>query len=201
LTGTGIEFGKGIRSIPVHLKSEEGGEIMSKKTIYPILPVMVLGLMLTTAWAAMPNDLNLEKQFEMGSQTREINSCSKPADILTDPFIIAKGGGGGAGGGGAGGGGGAAGGAGGGAGAGGGGGATGGHGGYGGHQGQGAMQGQGPMGKSAQGHQNQFQNQHQHRNNYGEHSQTQSHYGPGDGTGNDGEGPQDGSGYGADSAR
>jgi hypothetical protein len=160
--------------------------MMSKRTIYLMLPVIVLGLMLTSAWAAMPNDLNLEKQFEMGSQSRAITSCSKTADMLADLFILARGGAGGGG-------------------AGGGGGAAGGHGGYGGQGGKGSgdHQGQGPMGKSAQEHQNQNQSQHRHqnRNNYGEHSQTQSHYGPGDGTGNDGEGPQDGTGYGADSTR
>jgi hypothetical protein len=170
---------------------------MSKKTFYPMLFGMVLGLMLTTAWAAMPDDLNLERQFEMDSQSRAVTGCSMPADMLTDPFIVAMGGGGG--GGGAGGAGGGMGGA--GMGGSGDGGVVGGHGGHSGHQGQGAMQGHGPMGQSAHEHQNQFQNQHQHQNNYGAHSQTQSHYGPGDGSGNDGEGPQDGTGYGADSAR
>jgi hypothetical protein len=173
---------------PPETISEEGGKVMSKRTIYPMLPVMVLGLMLTTAWGAMPNDLNLEKQFEMGSQSRAGTSCFKAADMPTDLFILAMGGGG-AGGGSAG------------MGGSGGGGVAGGQGGHGGHQGQGAMQGHGPMGQSAHEHQNQFQNQHQHQNNYGVHSQTQSHYGPGDGSGNDGEGPQDGTGYGADSAR
>jgi hypothetical protein len=156
--------------------------MMLKKTIYPMLPVMVLGLMLTTAWATMPNDLNLERQFEMGSQSWVVADCSRGADMMTDLFILAKGGGGcGGGGGGSAGSSGA--------------GVAGGHGGHGGHQGH------GPMGQSAHEHQNQFQNQHQYKNNYGVHSQTQSHYGPGDGTGNDGEGPQDGTGYGADSAR
>jgi hypothetical protein len=176
----------------------EGGEIMSTKIFYLVFPLMLLGLMIAPALAAIPDYVNFENALALSSQSRSFAGCPRAADMLRDPFILARGGGGNGGGGGGGAGAGAIGG---GGGAGGSGACLGGSSGTGsgpqGDHGSGDNRGQGLLGDDTAQHQHQNQNKHQHRHHYGESSQNQAHYGPGDGTGNDGDGPQDGTGYSA----
>jgi hypothetical protein len=169
----------------------EGGEMMSKKTVYLLFPLMVLGLIAAPAPAATPDHLNLENPIALNSQSGAVDGCPAAADMLSDPFILAKGPGGGGSDNGSGGSGGS--------------GISGGvDGASGGGSGQGGNSdgdccdngpqgGQGPTGDDALQHQNQYQ----YRYRYSESSQTQAHYG----TGNDGDGPRDGSGYGAIAVR
>ena len=71
--------------------------MMSKNIIYPVWTLMVLGLMLTPAWAAAPGDLNPENALALSSQSRMLAGGSTAADMLRDPFVLAKSGGGGGG--------------------------------------------------------------------------------------------------------
>ena len=153
---------------------------MSKKIIYLLFPLMVLGLMLAPALAATPDHLNLENPLALSSQSCAVDGCPAANDMLRDPFILAKGPGGGGG--------------------------NSGSSGGGGNSGSnsdgdccdnGPRGGQGPAEDEPQ----QYRYQYRHTYRYGEPSQTKAQYGPGDGTGNDGDGPQDGSGFGAGTDR
>ncbi len=164
---------------------------MSKKIIYLLFPMMVLGLMAAPALAATPDHLNLENSLALSSQSRMADSCPAAADLPGNAFILAKGGKSGSSGGSN---------------------SSGSNssgsnssgsnssGSSGGNSDgdccdNGPQGGQGPKEDEDAPHRYQyqyrwsFQNQEQHNH--------QEQYGPGDGEGNDGEGPQDGSGYGA----
>jgi hypothetical protein len=146
---------------------EEGGEMMkSTKIFYLLFPLMVFGLMIAPA-AATANYLNLEKSPALSSQSRDFAVCLVATDMPRDPFIIARGPGGGGGSGGSGGGNGGQGGN--GDGNGGQGGNGDGNGGQGGNGGNGdGNGGQGGNGGSSQnqGLQQQVQHQHQHQHHY-----------------------------------
>jgi len=66
--------------------------MMSKKIIYLIFPLMVLGLMAVPALAATPDHLNLENTLALVSQSRMADSCTLAADLPGDAVILARGG-------------------------------------------------------------------------------------------------------------
>jgi len=171
--------------------------MMSKKIIYLLFSMMVLGLMALPALAATPDHLNLENPLALTAQSRAVDGCPAAKDMLRDPFILAKGPGGGGGNSGSSGGGGNS-------GSGGGGGNSGsGGGGKSGSNSDGDCCDNGPRGGQgpAEDEPQHYRYQYRHTYRYGEPSQTKAQYGPGDGTGNDGDGPQDGSGFGAGTDR
>jgi|GEM_PF-3963368 len=164
--------------------------MMSKKIIYLLFPMMVLGLMAAPALAATPDHLNLENPPVLSLQSRMADSCPAAADLPGDAFVLAKGGKSGSSGG------------------------SGNSGSSGGSSGSnsgsnssgssggisdgdccdnGPRGGQGP----AEDEDSPYRYQYRHTYQYDKSLQKQYGYGPGDGEGNDGEGPQDGSGYGA----
>jgi hypothetical protein len=184
----------------------EGGEMMSKKIVYLLFPMVVLGLTAAPAPAVTPDHLNLENPIALNSQSRAVDGCPAAADMLRDPFILAKGPGGGGsdnGGGGSGGSGVSD------------GGNSGGNGGSsgsdvsGGGNSDGDCCDNGPQGglgpAEGEAHQYRHQNQNQYQNEHFYSNSLQKKmkkgYGPGDGDGNDGDGPQDGTGYGAGAIR
>lgn len=151
--------------------------MMSKKIIYLLFPLMVLGLMAVPALAATPDHLNLENTLALVSQSRMADSCTLAADLPGDAVILARGGKSGSGG------------------------SNSGSSSSGSNSGSnsrssggisdgdccdnGPQGGQGPNENEDAPYRWTFQFQEQHW------------YGPGDGDGNDGEGPEDGTGYGA----
>jgi hypothetical protein len=188
----------------------EGGEMMSKKIVYLLFPLMVLMLTAAPAPAATPDHLNFENPIALNSQSRAVDGCPEAIEMLRDAFILAKGPGGGGsdnGGGGSGG-----------SGVSDGGNSGGNSGGNGGSSGSdvsgggnsdgdccdnGPQGGLGPAEGEAHQYRHQYQNQYQNEHLYSNSLQKKlkKGYGPGDGDGNDGDGPQDGTGYGAGAIR
>jgi len=150
---------------------------MSKKIIYLIFPLMVLGLMAVQALAATPDHLNLENTLAAVSQSRMADSCTLAADLPGDAVILARGGKSGSGGSNSGSS------------------SSGSNSGSNSRSSAGISDGDccdnGPQGGQSPNENEDEPYRYQYRWSY------QYGYGPGDGEGNDGEGPLDGTGYGA----
>ncbi len=166
--------------------------MMSKRFAKFLFLLLMLSLVVSPAWALTSGDWDSVGLPSPSLGKHEITGSSVLDNVLKNQFVIAQSGGGAGGnGGGAGG-------------------SSGGDSGSNGDcdgsglqggQGPAASLGPGPGGSAGQQNQNQHQHKHQHHYHYRDSSLTQAHLGPGDGTGNDGESPQDGTGYGADPAK
>jgi len=159
--------------------------MMSKRIIYLLFPMMVLGLMTAPALAATPDHLNLENPLALSSQSRMADSCPAATDLPGNAFVLAKGGKSGSSGGSS----------------------SSGSGSSGSNSGSSDGNSDGeccdndPLGRQgpAEDEDSPYRYQYRHTYQYDKSLQNQKQYGygPGDGEGNDGEDPQDGNGYGA----